>query len=268
MSLSFCPKSKRKIPEFYSDIRALLVAINYYGTSNRLHGCINDSVKIEALLSKLGFSNNDMTILRDGNTVHSAPTRQNILKHLSRMIASEATFLFFHYSGHGSHIRDTNGDEADGRDECICPSSGGWIVDDEIRKQLDKLRSDQTIFMLFDCCHSGTVADLAKEFYINQKNFKLRRVTNQRVKSTTGKVITLSGCKDDQTSADAWEENESQGAMTYAFRKAFAKPKVKCYRDLVRHVNAILKHRGYKQRSVLCLGRFEQKASDRCFWVE
>ena len=41
--------------------------------------------------------------------------------------------FFFHFSGHGSRVKDTDGDEADGWDETICPvdyDRAGMIVDD------------------------------------------------------------------------------------------------------------------------------------------
>ena len=56
--------------------------------------------------------------------------------HLLELIISDAKTLFFHYSGHGSYIKDENGDEVDGKDECLCPidyAYSGMIIDDEIK---------------------------------------------------------------------------------------------------------------------------------------
>ena len=47
--------------------------------------------------------------------------------------------LFLLYSGHGGSQRDGSGDEADGRDEYMCPvdiSSGARILDDELKALL------------------------------------------------------------------------------------------------------------------------------------
>ena len=41
--------------------------------------------------------------------------------------------LFFHYSGHGSQVKDKDGDEIDGLDETILPvdfQKSGMIIDD------------------------------------------------------------------------------------------------------------------------------------------
>lgn len=246
---------------------ALLVGINYYGTSNKLNGCINDVINMQRVLVRhLGFDHRAITVLHDGGSRTSAvskPSRRNILSHLKALVKSPSTFKFFHYSGHGSQRRDSNGDELDGMDECLCPSSGGWIVDDEIKRILDGLPKNKHMFMIFDCCHSGTVADLYKEWYVRRG--KIRRIVNARTKQITGSIVTLSGCRDDQTSADAWEERQSQGALTYAFRKAL-KQDPKDYRTLLLAVVKILVDRRYSQRAVLCMGRKNMALSDRVMW--
>jgi hypothetical protein len=55
--------------------------------------------------------------------------------------ANKHDSLFFHYSGHGSQVRDSNGDEADGYDEVIFPldyAQTGTIIDDELHDNLVK----------------------------------------------------------------------------------------------------------------------------------
>jgi len=99
--------------------KALLVGINYKGTSSELKGCITDVDNIKGYLLKNGYSSQNITVLTDETAIK--PTRVNILKHLLELIVSDAKTLFFHYSGHGSQTADDNGDESDGRDECLCP---------------------------------------------------------------------------------------------------------------------------------------------------
>ena len=48
--------------------------------------------------------------------------------------------LLVHYSGHGSNVPDNDGDEADGRDEILCPTDLDWkdpLRDDWLRKTFD-----------------------------------------------------------------------------------------------------------------------------------
>ena len=49
--------------------------------------------------------------------------------------AEDGDAIFLHYSGHGTKIRDDDGDEADGYDEALCPrdfQSAGMIRDDDL----------------------------------------------------------------------------------------------------------------------------------------
>ena len=63
-----------------------------------------------------------------------------------------------HYSGHGSNVPDDNGDEADGRDEILCPADLDWddpLRDDWLRTTLDGLQAGVSLTVIMDCCHSG-----------------------------------------------------------------------------------------------------------------
>lgn len=70
--------------------------------------------------------------------------------------------------GHGSRVRDQDGDEDDGYDETLVPvdfQRSGQIRDDDIFKILvQPLRAGVTMTCLMDCCHSGTVLDLPYRF--------------------------------------------------------------------------------------------------------
>jgi len=143
--------------------------------------------------------------------------------------------LFFHYSGHGSQVIDTSGDEEDGLDETICPvdfKSAGQIIDDDINDLLVKtIPEGARLTALMDCCHSGTGMDLPY-MYRSSKNglvdttprsfslFRKRRSARPPPGSSSGEVILFSGCRDDQTSADTGLKATAGGAMTNAFLEA------------------------------------------------
>lgn len=197
--------------------KALLVGINYKGTEAELNGCINDVNAVKDFITKNGYR--DITIMTD-DTVKK-PTRVNILSELLNLILSGATNLFFHYSGHGSYVKDENGDEADGRDECLVPidyQRAGMIIDDELRGILQCLNSNQKLFVVLDCCHSGTGMDLAYNLYERGSRYAL--VKDNKCDLTRGQVIMISGCQDNQTSADAFIGGKYQGALTESFMSA------------------------------------------------
>ena len=202
------------------DKRALLVGINYRGTSSELSGCINDVENVKRYLLTQGYSEEKIMVLTDDTQVK--PTRANMLHYIMDLVLSPENTLYFHYSGHGGSMRDRSGDEVDGKDECLFPIDSrqrGVIVDDEWRKLLCFMRKEQKLMAVLDACHSGSGMDLAYNLYQRFGGQELTMVKDSHYSPTKGKVVMISGCLDPQTSADAWEEGEAQGALTYAFLK-------------------------------------------------
>ncbi|KAI0666481.1 caspase domain-containing protein [Trametes maxima] len=104
--------------------KALCIGINYRGQPNELHGCVNDARNVMNFLMRRGYKEEDIVILTDdAKSSRQRPTRANIIDAMNWLVRSAHTHdsLFFHYSGHGGQIKDTNGDEIDGYDEIIFP---------------------------------------------------------------------------------------------------------------------------------------------------
>ena len=216
--------------------KALLVGINYIGMEGQLNGCINDVENMSEVLKK-EYSYNDITIITDNTEMK--PTRVNIMKELLNLILSGNKELFFHYSGHGSQVKDVSGDEIDAIDECLVPldyKTNGMILDDELRGLLQCLNADQKLTMILDCCHSGTGVDLP--YLVFERVGKLSLLNDPSIKGsiTRGKVLCISGCKDNQTSADSVEDGEAQGALTYSLINA-----IKNIKKPVRTIEAVYK---------------------------
>ena len=229
---------------------ALLVGINYNNNPGAtLNGCYNDIVNVSQYLrTVLGYSASSVNVLTDGNRGAAGagtasalpPTRQNILAGMSALVAGMVAGdeALFHFSGHGSLVRDTNGDEATGFDSCLCPldyatpasAGGGIITDDEIRALLvNRVPRGARLYVILDCCHNGTGCDVrykyedfslllrppsagrAAVWRTQQKAFVQGKYTE-----TAGEVFMISGSRDEQTSADAYINNAFAGALTYA----------------------------------------------------
>lgn len=225
---------------------AFLVGINYINTDSELSGCYNDVVNVAQYLRlNLGYAPAAISIITDGNRgrVGTAsalpPTRQNILAGLTTLVAGmiAGDEAVFHYSGHGSLVRDTNGDEASGFDSCLCPldyavpasAGGGMITDDEIRTLLiNQVPRGARLYVILDCCHNGTGCDIRykyEDFSVLLSPPSARtpvwRTLQQayfqgKYAETAGEVYMISGCRDEQTSADAYINNAFAGALTYA----------------------------------------------------
>jgi len=93
---------------------AMLVGINEYPAPvPSLQGCLNDvELQYELLVHRFGFNPQDIVIVSDNaKTNDLKPTRANILRvfqeHLIKL-AKPGDVVVFHYSGHGSLVKDPN----------------------------------------------------------------------------------------------------------------------------------------------------------------
>ncbi len=236
--------------------KALLIGINYKGTSSELNGCITDVNNIRGYLSKKGYSSQNIKVLTDDTSLK--PTRVNILSCLLELVVSDAKTLFFHYSGHGSYVKDEDGDETDGKDECLCPidyTRVGMILDDEIRGILQCLNRGKNLTMILDCCHSGSGVDLCYNLHERYGGRVLCMIKNTKQTKTRGEVVMLSGSTDKQTSADAYIGGKYQGALTNSFLYVVERHMHLSYEELVRKIRSKLKKGRYSQVPCLSSGR-------------
>lgn len=145
---------------------ALLIGINEYPLlkpRGQLTGCVNDvEVISRTLKGQFGFPEENMEILRNAEA-----TRDGILAAMYGLVekVGRDDVVVFHYSGHGSRVKNWEGSGEDGFNETLFPCDSGRdehpnrdILDDEIYLWLQKL-TDLTpyVTLIFDCCHSGTI---------------------------------------------------------------------------------------------------------------
>lgn len=248
--------------------KALLIGINYTGTPSALNGCINDTIHLkEFLINNKLFENNDFTVMTDNETENLLPTKKNIESMLNELVSfanmhqdKKRVEMFLSYSGHGAYIPDLNGDEDDGRDEVLCPLdyyTSGFIVDDYLKAEfIDKLPSNVHLVIMVDACHSGTAFDLRYNLLNDNKN----HIKLSKNKNTKCHVIMISGCLDNQTSADAYLMQNGgyvykfQGAMTASFISSY-RPGISS-RDLISKMRTSLKSTGFTQVPQLSSGNF------------
>lgn len=268
--------------------RALLVGINYPGTSHALRGCVNDVMLMSDILTRhYGFPAKEKRMLTDGSA-----TTANMLERLEWLVdgAQPGDILYFHYSGHGSQMTDQKYDgdyEPDGLDEILCPVDLDWrdkvIRDDQLKNVFDKVPAGVNLTVVLDCCHSGGGLDqynqyqalgqartLGPEFDpvgpnrarllpmpadIANRGIGLdlkprpRSVQSRDVQKTG---LLISGCQSHQTSADAWIDNKYMGAATHYLARNLEKNNwTMKYKDLVDAMNQSMVSHGYSQRPEL-----------------
>jgi hypothetical protein len=235
--------------------KALLVGINYIDSPFALYGCISDVNSVKDKISNAGFK--DINILTD--LTPKKPTRANILNDFKNLMINSQSgdLLLFLYSGHGTNATDRNNDETDGRDEMLFCSDFQRILDDELKTIIQtNLKENVTLFALFDCCFSGTILDL-KYQYLDSLNYD-NYTENSKQIETKGNVIMISGCNDNQTSADAVFNNIPNGAMIWSFLQSLEQNKDKqlTWRELVKSMRDLLKKSSFEQIPQLSSGQF------------
>ncbi|HSC29264.1 MAG TPA: caspase family protein [Vicinamibacterales bacterium] len=136
---------------------ALCVGIDRY-VQRPLAGCVNDARTWGEALGTLGF---DVQYLFD-----SRATRAAMLDGLERLVskARAGDVVVFQYSGHGTQLADTTGDERDRFDEAFVPvdyHTGAFLIDDDVSDVLSGLPRGVLATLFTDCCHSGTITRFA-----------------------------------------------------------------------------------------------------------
>lgn len=213
---------------------ALLIGLNYKNSPYPLNGCWNDVVSMKKLLEEYGYVSDaegltsEVTVVTDEKAKVLAG---DILTYVDALVkkAKPGDYVFFHFSGHGGQLPDERKgtfastleevggvgdlDENDGMDETIFGSDLIAIRDDVLRARLvDALPEGVKLRVVLDCCHSGTGLDLPF-IYRGARSYPDSR------KGCKNDVICFSGCRDDQTSADAFIDGSAQGALTSKFVK-------------------------------------------------
>ncbi len=243
------PKKVTNLPTNQRGIsgkKAVLVGLNYPGTRAALQGCINDATRMEQTL-KTKYNYTDTTVLTDSDLSRN----NNILQVLDSLVDSNNTTLFFQYSGHGTQVRDYNGDEADHKDEALYSVGGTIIIDDDINKRIKRVPSGSTLIMIIDACHSGTMVDLQYQLVGNN----VVKVNSNQV---NGNIICISGCRDTQVSMDVKAGATAYGAMSNALQYVLKKSTSKTtWRQVIDEVNTKLKLNNFTQLPQLCLSKPE-----------
>ncbi len=239
--------------------KALLVGINDYpGTFSDLMGCVNDVQNMQDLLTSLfGFTTGDISVLTDRSA-----TTANILEALGMLVyeASPGDVLLFHFSGHGTQVPDTSGDEKDRLDEVICPCDIDWrgnvVRDDDLNRIFDPVPPGVHVEIFLDCCHSGTGlralgGDYRKNRFLPVPEDLLATCTSTKTFKPIrpSKVQVLwAACRANQYAADSLLNGRYGGAFTTLLCNSIRASGSRAKRsDVLKDVRANLKKGHFKQ---------------------
>jgi hypothetical protein len=212
---------------------AVLVGINAYQYPNALNGCLNDVADIKGeLIAALSFAPSSILELTDAGA-----TAQSIKQSLSACVGqlkSGDRFLFW-YSGHGDQLN--NGAAST---DVICPIDYNFTVDSSVTVSdfhsiFSKIPDGVDAFWGSDSCHSG---DLERDMHRQGVPRQYRRNPASFVPPPPPKtfarfrdisaglpnIVLMSGCRSDQTSADAYISDRYNGAFTHFFVQTIQAP--------------------------------------------
>jgi hypothetical protein len=102
--------------------KALLMGINDYKDVSGLRGCVNDVNGFQELLLEMAYDSHNIHTLVDSEVI-----KHQILHELQWLFADvgQNDRLVFHFSGHGSYLPDTSGDEDIDELLCLYDMAGG-----------------------------------------------------------------------------------------------------------------------------------------------
>lgn len=270
--------------------KLLTVGINRYPNC-ALSGCVNDSILITKMFTeKFGFSSSNVRALLDEEaTTKNILTNLSWL--ISNVCSGDTVVFHYSGHGSQVPVEDPqNTDEDDGFDEILCPINidfqQGLFIRDHITGAFFKSLPDGVnSLVILDCCHSGTglrngpikplpegvknrfmpppIASIMLSPSISIDD-DLRFVTTAKKKKSLfrsscieltekqGSTVLISGCKDNQTSADAFIGGRYHGALTYYLVETLKEHDWKIsYDKLVKLVNKKMDGNSYEQDPML-----------------
>ncbi|CAL4922974.1 unnamed protein product [Urochloa decumbens] len=220
-------------PKICGKKRALLVGISYTGTPHELKGTVQDVTEMRRLLvDKFAFPTGCILELTEKESDPSrVPTRENLLLAMRWLTegCGSGDSLVFQFAGHGVQHVDLKDDEVDGYNEALCPvdfEQSGNILDDEINETMVRpVGRGVKLHAIMDTCHSGTILDLPYLCRLSRTGYwqwENHYPGGRGKRPNGGLVISISGCRDDQKSADTsgFAESASIGAMMDSFIQA------------------------------------------------
>lgn len=242
---------------------ALIVGINDYkydAEISDLQGTGNDVAAVEDVLKRrFGFADGDVVVLKDASA-----TKDNVLRtfreHLIRRAGKESVAVFY-YSGHGSQMWDSSGDESDGWDETLVMHDSGRseahenrdLSDDEFEGLIQELSQKTAhVTVILDSCHSGTAVRAPGIPRVAPRDERGRTGEPKTLQPVAGSArgaegwrsastsyVLISGARSDQYSYERSFEGKQMGALTwYLTRALWQSTPETTYRDIMERVAA------------------------------
>ncbi|MEO1378070.1 MAG: caspase family protein [Cyanobacteria bacterium J06635_10] len=283
---------------------ALLVGINEYSSDMYpLQGCVNDvDMQRQLLINRFGFHPKDILTLTD-----SQATRQGILtgfeEHLIKQ-AKPGDVVVFHFSGHGGQVEDPDKDNPNGLNSTLVPMDSGYsssnseVQEDIMGHTLFLLMyalQTENVTAILDACHSGggfrgnyvvrTATDSRGKMseitpaeyeyqrqWLSKLNLSREEFIKRRRKGIAKGVGIASG-KDKQLAVDAYIDDKTFGAFTYAltqylWQQTTSEPLSNVMVNVARSVSVFSDRKGYNQKPIFEVKPGSSYAQSPIYFIE
>ncbi|KAG1792542.1 caspase domain-containing protein [Suillus variegatus] len=226
--------------------KALLIAVrsvNKKSFPSSLHAH-EHSESLKCLLNdKFNYPEANVVLMKDDAELpeHLWPSRNNILKQITKMVANATSNdqFFFYYHGYGGQVTCKHRTETDGKDEVIYAYTGKYIVDKKLREVLvDPLPRGSKLFLLSGDVVRTRRKSLTGRFLLGKPRTlpaSSQQPLSSRFKCTgdcqkmrveeqeAAHVVSLSACRSDEY---VYDDNVAGATMTkvrlpYHFRSVF-----------------------------------------------
>jgi hypothetical protein len=214
----------------YAEDRALIMGLGSYANPRyNLIGIEHDINTMQETAKLMGFES--VKVLQNEQI-----TKENVEKTVQSWLINglkPQDRVLIYFSGHGSTVPDTSGDEDDGIDEVLTTytvgevnkktgnSLDGVLIDDDFNALLHKIPSNN-ILVLLDSCHSGTATRslngsmMSKALrYEGMPKPKKTRSLSKKPIAQQPNIVTIGAANDDEESLSM----VSGGLFTTGFNK-------------------------------------------------
>jgi len=220
----------------------------YQGWSGDLVACEADANDMEALATARGFATRKKILTK-------AATSANVISAIEEAATTlkSGDILLLTYSGHGGQLPDVDDEEDDHRDETWVLYDR-QLVDDELYHLFGRFAAGVRIIVLSDSCHSGTVVRALPDFLqphvleerfgstdpdeiakrvrampeeVATRDYEHRKKMYDEIQRSApagdmvdvaASVLLISGCQDEQTSADGDKNGLFTGTLLEVWR--------------------------------------------------
>jgi len=231
------------------------------------------------------------------------PTRANIETALRWLVEGVQPHdsLFVHYSGHGATTPEPGPvfESPDGNMDTIVPvdyQASGMISDIQLHELVcNPLPAQTRLTTIFDCCHSGSILSLpftvVENVHIDNRVTLVAHALENgqsvvaspskadveakleaelvpqaiQLRTTLADVLQFSGCRNDQTSADAFINGSPCGAMSFAFLTTLNQQLNQSYKELLANLRSIMEEKKFSQVPQLATGSAMEDMSQPFF---